>query len=41
MQLKETLELIDKFVKKTKFYRLKCNMEDEAAVVAYHGMNEK
>lgn len=36
-----TLELIDKFVKETKFYRLKCNMEDEAAMVAYHGMNEK
>lgn len=34
-----TLDLIDKFVKATEFYRLRCNMQDEAALVAYNGMN--
>ncbi len=34
-----TLDLLDRFIQKTGFYLLHCNMEDEAALVAYHGMN--
>ena len=37
--LKKTLELVDKMAEKVKFYRLCCNMEIEAAEVAYEGMN--
>lgn len=32
----KTLELIDKFSSSVKFYRLKCNMEDDAAMLAYN-----
>lgn len=32
----KTLELIDKFSSSIKFYRLKCNMEDDAAMLAYN-----
>ena len=34
-----TLDLLDRFIQKTSFYLLHCNMEDEAALVAYRGMN--
>lgn len=34
-----TLDLIGEFIKKTHFYLLQCNMNDEAALVAYRGMN--
>lgn len=34
-----TLDLLDQFIQKTSFYLLHCNMEDEAALVSYHGMN--
>ena len=37
--LKKTLGLVDKMAEKVKFYRLCCNMEIEAAEVAYEGMN--
>lgn len=37
--LKRTMELIDMLMKKTEFYLLGCNMEPEAAAVAYKGMN--
>ena len=35
----QTLELIDKMMKNTRFYRLGCNMSPEAARVAFEGMN--
>lgn len=35
-----TLELLDTFVKEVSFFRLSCNMEDEAAVVAHEAMSE-
>jgi len=34
------LELLDRLAKGTKFYRLKCNMQPEAARVSYEGMQE-
>ena len=33
------MELIDRLTKGTAFYRLECNMEPRAAIVAYEGMN--
>ena len=36
-----TLYLLDTFIQKTNFYLLRCNMEDQAAQVAYLGMNQK
>ncbi len=33
-----TLFLIDRFLDKVDFWRLQCNMEDEAATVAYNAM---
>ena len=38
IQLKKTLALIDKLAKVTDLYRLSCNMDPEAAEVAYNGM---
>ena len=35
------LELVDKLTGSVKFYRLKCNMDPEAALVAYRGMTQK
>ena len=35
------LEMIEKLTVSTKFYRLKCNMNPDAALVAYNGMTEK
>lgn len=35
-----TLDLLGEFMKQTRFYLLHCNMEDEAALVAYQGMNK-
>lgn len=35
----QTLKLIDGMMKHTRFYRLGCNMEPEAAKVAFEGMN--
>lgn len=35
----QTMKLIDEVMKKTAFYRLGCNMEPEAAIVAFKGMN--
>lgn len=34
-----TLELLDVFVKEVSFFRLACNMEDEAAIVAHKAMS--
>lgn len=36
----QTLKLIDKIMKKTRFYRLGCNRELEAAKVAFEGMTK-
>ena len=33
-----TLEILDKMLKQVKVYRLRCNMDREAAVVSYNGM---
>ena len=33
------LSLTDKLLEKVPFYRLKCNMNDDAADVSYNGMN--
>lgn len=38
--LSKTLVLLDKLMDKVKFYRLHCNMEIEAAKVAYKGMSD-
>lgn len=38
--LMKTLSLVDKLGGNVKLYRLNCNMEPEAAQVAYDGMNE-
>ena len=38
VQMKKTLALIDRLAEKTALYRLGCNMDIEAAEVAYHGM---
>lgn len=35
------LDLVDKLTDSTKFYRLKCNMNPDAALVAYQGMTQK
>jgi len=35
----QTLKLLDNMKKNTKFYRLGCNMNPEAARVAFQGMN--
>lgn len=35
-----TLELLDSFVREVSFFRLACNMEDEAAVVAHDAMRK-
>ena len=34
------LALLDRLLRKTKVFRMGCNMEDEAAYTAYRGMNE-
>ena len=34
----KTLELADKFASSVKFFRLSCNMEDEAALVSYNAI---
>ena len=36
----KTIELIDRLVEAVPIYRLSCNMEPEAAKVAYEGMQE-
>lgn len=38
MQMKKTLALIDRLAEQTALYRLGCNMDLEAAQVAYNGM---
>ena len=37
---RKTLDLLAKMTKTVKFYRLACNMDPEAAVVSYNGMQE-
>ena len=37
--LGKTMELIDRLTQKVELYRLRCNMDIEAASVAYEGMN--
>ena len=37
-QMKKTLTLLDRLAEHTAFYRLGCNMEPEAAAVAFNGM---
>ncbi len=37
----KTLELADKFASSVKFFRLACNMEDEAALVSYNAIIKK
>ena len=39
-QLKRSLDLFDEIAECCNFYRLGCNMEDEAAVIAYTYMKE-
>lgn len=39
--LKRTLELIDRLTEQTELYELYCNMDPEAAAVAYSGMNQR
>ena len=36
--LSETLKIIGRLGRQAGFYRLTCNMEDEAALVSYRGM---
>ncbi|MCD8353597.1 MAG: hypothetical protein LUC47_04730 [Clostridiales bacterium] len=38
-QAVQQLDLLDKLVKETPVYRLRCNLSPEAALVAYRGMN--
>lgn len=40
-QLTKVLMLLDKLSTRTGLYRLGCNMEPEAAIIAYEGMNRK
>lgn len=40
-QLLTTLALMQKMAATVRFYRLKCNMEDEAALVSYHALHSK
>ncbi len=35
------LDLLDRLLKDIKVYKLYCNMENEAAIVAYNGMNDE
>lgn len=37
----QTLKLIDMLMKKTRFYKLGCNQNPEAAMVAFQGMNKE
>ena len=37
--LKRTLELLDELFSCVEFYALECNMDDEAALVSFNGMN--
>ena len=37
----KTLALVDRLGSSVPLYRLGCNMEPEAALVAYHGMNNE
>lgn len=39
--LKRTLELLDELYGCVEFYSLECNMEEEAAIVSFNGMNGK
>ena len=39
--LMKLLEIVEKMTVSAKFYRLKCNMDPEAAHVAYNGMTQK
>lgn len=39
--LSQVLSIIDELTKQVMFYRLRCNMEPEAAFVAYEGMQRK
>ena len=39
--LTQLLSIIDELTKQVSFYRLKCNMEPEAAMVSYEGMQRK
>jgi hypothetical protein len=41
VQLSKVLKLLDKLSTRTGLYRLGCNMDPEAAIVAYNGMNGK
>ena len=38
--LRKTLALVDLLSSSVLLYKLGCNMEPEAALVAYHGMNQ-
>lgn len=38
--LRKTLALVDSLSRSVPLYKLGCNMEPEAALVAYHGMNQ-
>ncbi len=39
--MSKLLDLLDRLLKRTKVYKLYCNMENEAAIVAYNGMNNE
>lgn len=38
--MSKLLDLLDKVLKNVRVHTLQCNMEDEAAIVAYNGMNK-
>ncbi len=40
-EMTKLLELLDRLLKNVKVYKLYCNMENEAAIVAYNGMNDE
>jgi hypothetical protein len=39
-KLAKTLPLVDALLQRAELYRLGCNMEPEAAMVSYNGMNK-
>ena len=40
-EMTKLLDLLDRLLKKINVYKLYCNMENEAAIVAYNGMNDE
>ena len=40
-QANSLFDLLEILIENTEFYTLRCNMDKEAAIVAYNGMNGK